>query len=628
MRTEAEEGVQYRMKREVIRSLVLLALTLGIVACGERTTPSPAAVATESDPAPLPTLVPPEPTAPEPEPTLPVEPTPRQQPTPAALVRFEGAPCPFDLPANRAVVCGFVVVPEDHSDPDGPTIRLAAAVFKDQSDDHQPDPVLLLTGGPGERTVHLAPPLAQLLADIHPNRDLVIFDQRGVGLSQPALECPEFVAAVFDLLGEADPDLALRTTFDAVMACRDRLVAEGYNLSAYNTAQNAADVDAIRDALGYDQVNLYGGSYGSLLAQATMRDYPEHIRSVAINSVWPLEKSFAIDVSTVAADAVLRLLDACAGDEGCSSAYPDLQPRLFALIDQLNDDPLAISVTNPLDGQAYDAVLTGDAVFGNLVVFLYQTQVIPAVPQAIDDVTNGDYDLMALLVGRNLALFDALSRGMEYSVLCAEDLVGRTPADLLDVRSALPPQLAGRADPELQIEYGLFGICENWPVEQAEARVKEPLVSDIPTLVLEGQFDPVTPPEYGRLVAENLSNSYFFEFPGVGHDVLANGCARSIIGAFVNDPTQAPDAACFGEMPGVVFDLPREPEKVVMEPFTDEQRGFSGLVPTGWNELAPANLARGDSALDPTYFVLEGTPGTAAELFVSLAGQLGLDPEL
>jgi hypothetical protein len=213
-------------------------------------------------------------------------------------------------------------------------------------------------------------------------------------------------------------------------------------------------------------------------------------------------------------------------------------------------------------------------------------------------------------------------------VLCTDDLIGRTPDDLLDVRAALPRQLVSSASPEAIVEYGIFGLCENWPVQEAAPSVKEPLLSDIPTLVLEGEFDPVTPPEYGQLVAGHLANSHFFEFPGVGHDVLSNECARLTAGAFVEDPTQAPEAACLAEVAGVVFDLPGEPAALVLEPFTDAERGFSGLVPAGWKELAPANLARGRTALDPAYFVLEATPGTAAELFASLAAQLALDAGL
>ena len=596
------------MKKKLFVSLV--ALTMLLTSCGQSaTSPTPTEVA--------------------PEPTVTVEPTPTEEPSAEPVATFEEADCPFDVLEDTVVECGFVVVPEDYSNPNGPTIRLAVAVLKDQSEEHQPDPVIVLSGGPGEKIVANAPDLAQVLAPIHPNRDLILFDQRGVGLSEPALECPEFVQALFDLLDEPDPEVALQTQFEALMACRDRLVSEGHNLSAYNTVQNGADVSGIRIALGYDQVNLYGGSYGSLLAQAVMRDYPEGIRSVVVNSVLPLEKSLFVEGSTTTANAVVRLLDACAADEACNSAYPDLQDVLFEVIDRLNAEPILITVTNLLDGQSYDALLTGDAVLGNLVTFLYVTQIIPVLPQAIFDVYNGDYEVMTQLSSTKLALLDLTSRGMMFSVLCTDDLVGRTPEDLLNVRAALPRQLVGSADPEVIVEYGIFGICENWPVEEADPWVKEPLVSDIPTLVLEGEFDPVTPPEYGQMVAQNLSNSHFFEFPGVGHNlIVASECARSIAGAFLDDPTQAPDAACVAEMPGVVFDLPREPAEVVLEPFIDEERGFRGLVPAGWQELAPANLVRRSSALDPTYFVLEATPGTAAELFANLAGQLGLDPGL
>jgi len=551
---------------------------------------------------------------------------------------FEKAPCPLDVPAGSPVECGFVVVPEDHNDPTGPTIRLAVGILKDQSHDHQPDPVIFLAGGPGEKTVHNALAIAQLLAPVHPNRDLILFDQRGVGLSEPALECPELVQATFDLLDEPDPDVAQQAAFDAVLACRDRLVSEGHNLSAYNTIQNASDVNAIRIALGYDQINLWGGSYGTLLAQATMRDHPQGIRSAAIISVLPLEKSLFVEGSATTANAVMHLLDACAADEACNSAYPNLQEVLFEVIDQLNEEPVPIILMNPLDGQSYDAILTGDEVLGNLVTFLYFTQIIPVLPQAIHDVHNGDYGLMTQLSNTALTLGGLLSQGMMLSVMCTDDLVDRTPEDLLNVIAALPKQLTGSTDPEFEIEHGIFGICENWPVEEADSWVKEPLISDIPTLAMSGEFDPVTPPEYGRLVASYLSNSYFFELPGIGHDILvASECARNIIGDFIADPTQSPDAAtssyarrgCIAEMPGMAFDLPREAGEVVLEPVTYEDSGFSGLLPAGWtDELLPRNYRRGLTGLDPTTLVQDAVPMTADELFGLLANQLGLDPQL
>lgn len=541
---------------------------------------------------------------------------------------FERGPCPFNVLDGSSVECGFVTVPEDHANSSGAMIRLAVAVIRNQGNNHQPDPVILLAGGPGEKTMENAIDLAPVLSPIYPNRDLIVFDQRGVGLSQPALDCPGYVEALFEILDETDQGKASQTTFASLMVCRDKLLEGGINLDVYNTIQNAADVNAIRLALGYDQINLYGGSYGTLLAQAVMRDYPEGIRSVAMNSVLPTEKSFFIETSITAAKAMQRLLDSCAADAACNSAFPRLQEELFEVIDRLNADPVQVTLMNPTDGQQHDAVITGDTVLGNLFTFLYISEIIPVLPQAIHNVYEGDFALMTRLSSTRLALLDLASRGMMLSVFCSDDLIGRTPEDQLNLRASLPRQLVSSTDPEDLIEYGPFGLCANWPVEEAEDWVKAPVISDIPVLVLEGEFDPVTPPEYGQLVAGYLSNSYYFEFPGVGHDVLATGCAREIAGDFIANPYRAPNATCIEEMSGVVFEVPSEDTELVLEAYIDEVRGFQGVVPVGWGELQPANYARGKTALDPAYFVLEAQPGTAANLLADVLNQLGIDPAL
>jgi pimeloyl-ACP methyl ester carboxylesterase len=557
------------------------------------------------------------------------QPIPDVQPTRKPVAVFEQQPCPFDVPVGASVECGFVVVPEDHNDPDGPAIKIAVAVFRDESEDHQPDPIMLLAGGPGEKVMQNAVAMAMTFAPIHTNRDYIVFDQRGVGMSEPALECPEWEQELYSLLDEADPALILKESYDALMECRDRLVSEGHNLSAYTTTQSAADVEAIRLALGYDQVNLWGGSYGSLLAQAVMRDHPDGIRSVVIESVWPLEISFFVEATTSVPEAILRLMDTCAADEACNTAYPNLEDVLFETIDHLNDKPVPIAVTHPVSGQSYDALLTGDAVRGNLVSVLYLTPLIPALPQAIYDVYNGDYGLMTQLSSQKLLFYEAISRGMEYSVVCAEDLIDQTPEDMLDIVMALPEQLRSEVEQELAIEYGIFGACENWPVDQADPSFKDPLVSDIPTLILEGELDPVTPPEYGRIVGGHLSNAYFFEFPGFGHaGESTSECALSMTAQFFRDPSTKPDEACMAEMPGLAFDVPGEATELVLEPYVNEAKGFTGLVPTGWMEASPLNFKRGSSALDPTTFVQDSVPISADELLGVLAPQLGFDAEM
>lgn len=566
-----------------------------------------------------------------PEPTTLPSPTPAPAPA-AAAPTFEAAPCPFPLPPGETegetFLCGFVTVPSVRSDPESSPIRLAVAVLKAANPaTAEPDPVILLSGGPGEKTVENGFNAALVLAPFRETRDVIIFDQRGVGLSEPALECPEFVAAYLDVQDEPDPETQLRTVSGALQACGDRLAAEGHNLSAYNTTENAADVDAIRQALGYDQLNLYGGSYGSVLAQAVMRDYPEIVRTAILGAVLPAEKSFFVHVPITATNAVLRLVEQCAADEACNAAYPDLKQTLFDTVERLNANPVPITVTSPLDGETYDILLTGDKVVGNLVTFLYLTEIIPVLPKAIVDVANGNYDLMTRLSALEVLLVNATSRGMLFSVLCAEDLIGVTPADYLDVLAQVPPELQGQEDPEDVIEYGFFGICENWPVDQADPSVKEPVVSDIPTVLLEGELDPVTPAEYAEQVAETLSNSFLYVFPGVGHTVLVSSrCAQDIALDFIDDPTQEPDASCIAEMTGVAFDLPRETSgEITLVPITSDAARLSAVAPQEWERAGEGTYLRRTDALDPTALIYDLLPMDPEEVVQLLQGQLQQD---
>ena len=551
-----------------------------------------------------------------PSPTAVPSPTPAPTPTPAPMGRYESADCPFDVPQGMPIECGFVSVPADHAQPDGPEIRLAVAIIKDLSENHQPDPVMLLSGGPGEKTVANALGAIQLLGHIHPNRDLILFDQRGAGLSEPALECPEWVEAAYDALDEDDGLLASQQVFEKLMVCRDKLVAAGDDLSLFNTTQNAADVEAIRQALDYAQVNLVGGSYGSLLAQEVLRAYPEHLRSVVMNSIWPLETSLYIAAPQVTADAVLRLLAACEAEDACRAAYPDLTQVFFDVVADLNANPVNITVTHALTGEEYPVLLTGDRVYSNLVGFLYQTNLLPLLPQAIYAVADGSYEMMAQLQGINLAMYEATSRGMTFSVVCAEDLIGQSEQDLLDSYATLPEALSGREDIELLLPYSIFGTCEAWPVEAAAAGFKQPVSSELPILMVTGEFDPVTPHRFARQIAAHLPNSQAYEFPGVGHNILvANDCARQMIGQFIIDPAAELETSCLEGL-----------QAQFVTPYEDPEGRYTLAVPPEWS-VSPgedyAVLTSPDGQVSASVLVVAGEDYTTSS---AAAWQL-VDPD-
>ena len=208
--------------------------------------------------------------------------------------RFVPAACDVKLPDGQSaetVACGHLIAPEDRSRADGRTVRLAVAVLKATGEAPASDPFVHLSGGPGGRLLETGMQLytPEFAAPIQAKRDLVFFDQRGVGLSRPKLDCPEYVAAVrasYAVSATVEEETA--QTMTALRACRERLVGEGVNLSAYTSAASAADLQDLMIALGYDRWNIYGISYGTRLALTAMRDTPEHIRSVVLDSTLPV----------------------------------------------------------------------------------------------------------------------------------------------------------------------------------------------------------------------------------------------------------------------------------------------------------------------------------------------------
>ncbi len=535
----------------------------------------------------------------------------------AALPAYETTECPFNAADN--VECGFVTVPETRANPDSPTIRIATVILRGDDSDV---PALLLSGGPGEITTPNAGFSGAVFQQVAGGRTLIMFDQRGVGRSEPALECPNWIEAQLNALApEVTPEEALIANNTALIECANNLEAQGINLDAYNSLENAADVRDIVAALGYEQVNLIGVSYGSLLAQHVMRDYPEVVRAAVIDSVLPLEESFLVNSTDTAFRAIDRVLDACAADSVCAQAYPDLESTLRSTVAQYNENPTRFTVTDPTTGIEYPSLLTGDAIIGAVLYYLYRTPDIPVLPQAITEIANGNTAIAESLTSQFLGAYYAIERGMQFSVQCAEDLLLTSEADLRARYEALPPEFRGRVDLDVIMQNSLIDLCEAFPVETLDVSVKSPLVTDIPVLALGGEFDPVTPPDYAERVTANLPNAYTYIFPGVGHSVaLASQCAVGIIVQFLNDPAAEPDASCIDGM-GITFRVPDM--ELALEPFTNDTFGISGVIPAGWQEIAPGIYAQ--SAASSVAIIQQSAPVSADELLALLTQQLGID---
>ncbi|MFN8498365.1 MAG: alpha/beta hydrolase [Anaerolineae bacterium] len=500
----------------------------------------------------------------------------RAAPAPQAANAFEPAPCPFPLVPRdagalgslltetgrvvegRDVACGYLTVPAHHAAPDGPTIKLAVAVIKSTGESPAPDPLVMLQGGPGGSTIDTYAPLflLGLLPDankIRAERDIVLFDQRGTLYSQPSLLCPEDLDLIERTIEQRlSREEGARLQAESALACRDRLTREGVDLTAYNSLENAADIDSLRRALGYDQINLYGVSYGTLLALHAMRAYPDSLRSVILDGVVPPQVNFLLDGARSQQRAFEELFQACAADAACHAAYPDLRQVFFDSVDTLNQTPARVAITDPQTGRRYDAVLDGDTFSNSLFQFMYPAELLGALPKMIADAHEGRFTLLAQVWP--LMLFDrTLAEGMYFSVVCAEDGGFRVEDARL---SDIPPQIA--APQEVQLR-ALQGVCQGWHAPPLPPAAVAPVVGQVPTLLLSGRFDPITPPSYAATAAASLSQRYSYTFPWGGHGAFSsNACATSLVQSFLADPTAAPDASCVAAQAAPAFVTPDE----------------------------------------------------------------------
>lgn len=453
--------------------------------------------------------------------------------------RFEPADCPVPVP--ETVACGYLVVPEDRTQPGSRTIRLAVAILPSHSDHPAPDPVVYLEGGPGGSALEgmdhwLGSPILD-------SRDLILLEQRGTQYSEPWLDCPELKETYIDnwqrgLSGEEE----VKREVQAAIECRDRLRREGANLAAYHSAASAADLADLRQALGYDQWNLYGISYGTRLALTAMRDHPDGIRSVILDSVYPPPVEGLVEIAPNTARVFDKLFDDCAADPACQAAYPDLESDFYEVIERANAEPIFIRARHPEDGKFLDLPVDGEDLVGILFIALYDSSLIPYLPQIIDQMYLGNSDVLLPLIEFALEMYLSGSEGMGTSVNCSEEVPFNPPEAIAAAAEAVPPLLRA-------FSYtSTWEICDLWGTGDAQPIEDEPVYSDIPTLVLEGEYDPITPPAFGRLAAETLSNSFYYQFPGLGHGVTLLDCPASMAVAFLEDPHTEPDSRCLEEL--------------------------------------------------------------------------------
>lgn len=450
--------------------------------------------------------------------------------------------CRLESPSEGGSVaarCGWLTVPENRADPRGRNLRLHVAVVPALRLQPMPDPLFVLSGGPGQAASDFYTALSAAFTRIRRDRDIVLVDQRGTGRSN-RLDCAFDEDADF---ARADPQQVQEQT----RACLTALKADA---RFYTTSVAVHDLDDVRSALGYATLNFYSVSYGTRVAQHYMRRYPDKVRTAILDGVVPVDLALGPDISLQAQRALDGLFDRCAADADCHARFPTLRADFLDLRNTLRAAPVKTQVPDPLTAQITDATF-GMAELGAAIRLLsYSDETASVLPLLIHQAhAQQPQGMIAQYLTISRSMQSQIAYGMHFAVTCSEDSP-RWSGIAIDA-DKLRDSYMGDALME-----GMKTICAVWPRGPVDADFNAPLRSDVPTLLLSGGNDPVTPAGYGERAAKSFTNGRHIVLPGQGHGQLAVSCMPRLVAQFIETRAlTADDLKCLKDVGPTPFML-------------------------------------------------------------------------
>ena len=431
-------------------------------------------------------------------------------------------------------------------------MRLSILVFDPSPAAEFEPPVLFLAGGPGTTSLISEPRNLRgwrwWADDVLGGRALIVFDQRGSGASLPRLDCPGssdprlWAGATTGDPASVDPVALYR---DFMVACRDRFLRRGVDLTAYGSQQIALDVIALLDRLGHETAVLFGNSYGTRLALTIARDHPNRVAALVLDSVLPPGPIFGRYTGVPFAEALQTLFEACAAQARCRAAFPALPEDLPRAAARLAEEPLTVEVVNTRSPEPLHLLVDDYTMLDILYFALFDRRKIAHLPSLIHGLAEGEGWRITAFAEDYLysPLFRSFDAGASHSIFCHDLVAGRSLDEATRLAGLRLPYLAPWA--RLNWENS---ACRVWPSGAANAALSRPVESDRPALLLAGAFDSVTPPSLARFAAEGLPRSHLFVFPGEAHGpVWSSRCARSVVRIFLADPGPRPAPACLAD---------------------------------------------------------------------------------
>lgn len=430
-------------------------------------------------------------------------------------------PCPgFAETGKPALVygaeCGELRVKENPADSQSREIFLQILRLPAISPAPKQDPLFLIQGGPGASSIEMANLVHGAFADVRKNRDLVFVDQRGTGKSN-ALQCEQLSDAE-QLLPEVEQS---EKALQLLKACAEKYRQQ---IPFYTTAYAVQDLDLVRSALGYQTINLWGVSYGTRVALEYMRSFPQQTRAAILDGVAPVQLALPKFFQQDAMAALQAVNSECQAQEKCKTLYGDIAAKARRVAQRLHS-PVKIEFQHPRHQESTRILLTAKRFSGLIFMSLYSRDLSVLLPRAIAEAERGDYHLVAALsaLAEEQPSFKGISEGMRYTVVCSED------AQFISDRD----RATSEAFLGMDMLRDFSDACALWPKVALPENYNEPVVSAVPSLLLSGARDPVTPPRWAEMVAKHLSHSLMLVAPGGNHSISMEGCLPKIIAQFI-----------------------------------------------------------------------------------------------
>ena len=431
------------------------------------------------------------------------------------------------------LIPGAILVPENHDDPDSRKITISYLIIKAKDRNSGKNPIIYFAGGPGGNS--LDPAVLEFLEGdpLLEQRDLILFDQRGIGYSSAL---PDMSMESLDIMAEdADEARELELTKTMIEEYQKKCEQQNIQTQFYNTHQNALDVGMLFQHLGYEKYNLMGGSYGTRIARVVQDLFPEYVHASVLDSPYPLSGDFLIDRLNSYSLALSRIFDYCASNPDCQSKFPELEKDYFKAIQKLQETPLAVSMNDStmVHINAQDGVYL-------LRRLLYQSDAREKAPELIKAFLEGEGEIMQQVLQFEYAMSGFINLSMLLSVEKYEYFDPANTAEQIEKKYQQYPLLPvklGFFDAFYQA--GMAWHSANLPMEERKF-----LKSDVPSLVFVNQFDPVTPPKNGHIFLQDLSRGQLLVLDEGGHGSGNQECKDQVVIAFLNQPDAELDTSC------------------------------------------------------------------------------------